>query len=194
MILSPRFGFDLLTKAAVVLLVFQIGVFADVAIKRGLGDVPNAYAMMILVTALFISSAPAVARANHGAAGWLVASRAAVLVIVAIGSLALGFRNYLHPPVPAITVQAIFSIMWAAIALKGAAVGKFKPGGRLGLCVYWTTHSRLAWDRAHRVLGRILFWGGLAGLGASFLIPPLISLLLWILAIGLGVTLALVES
>lgn len=187
-------GFSFLSKAALVLLVVQICVFARVALARGLGDVPNAYATMILVTGLFMGASPAMARINRGAAGWLVASRAAMLAVLAIGSLALAFRDYLQPPLPAITVQAVFSMMWAAISLKGAAVGKFKPGGRLGLCVYWTTHSRLAWDRAHRVLGRILFWGGLIGLVVSFVIPPIASFALWAATIALGVTLALVES
>jgi uncharacterized membrane protein len=187
-------GFSFLSKAALVLLVIQICVFANIALARGVGDVPNAYSTLILVTVLFMGASPAMAKINRGAAGWLVASRAAILAVLAIGSLALAFRDYLQPPMPAITVQAVFAMMWAAISLKGAAVGKFKPGGRLGLCVYWTTHSRLAWDRAHRVLGRMLFWAGLIGLVLSFVIPPLVSFALWATTIALGVKFALVEA
>ncbi|MBI1360525.1 MAG: hypothetical protein GC155_09635 [Alphaproteobacteria bacterium] len=194
MTVSANTGLNFLMKAALVLLVFQIGVFATVALKRGLGDVPTAYSMMILATALFVGSAPAIARVSRGAAGWLFASRTAVLALVAIGSLALAFRDYMRPPLPAITMQAVFSIMWAVIALKGAAVGKFKPGGRIGLCVYWTMHSRLAWERAHRVLGRVLFWGGLAGLGLSFVVSPPVSFALFVATLATGLALALVES
>jgi uncharacterized membrane protein len=62
------------------------------------------------------------------------------------------------------------------------------------LRVYWTTHSRLAWERAHRVLGRVLFWGGLVGLAASFVMPWLASIALFVANIALAVALALVES
>ena len=54
--------------------------------------------------------------------------------------------------------------------------------------------SRLAWDRAHRVLGRVLFWGGLAGLAASFVTPPPASIALFMATVGLAVSLALFES
>ena len=64
----------------------------------------------------------------------------------------------------------------------------------MGLRVRWTLQSRLAWDRAHRALGRVLFWGGLAGLGTCLLIPPLASAALWLGTVGLAVTLALVEG
>jgi uncharacterized membrane protein len=84
--------------------------------------------------------------------------------------------------------------MWAALALKGAAAGRFKPGGYLGLRVYWTTHSRLAWDRAHRVLGRVLFWGGLVGLAAGFVMPWPASFALFFATVVLAVSLALLES
>ena len=68
------------------------------------------------------------------------------------------------------------------------------PGGYLGLRVYWTTHSRLAWDRAHRVLGRVLFWGGLVGLAASFVMPWPASFALFFATVALAVSLALLES
>jgi uncharacterized membrane protein len=64
----------------------------------------------------------------------------------------------------------------------------------LGLRVYWTTHSRLAWERAHRVLGRVLFWGGLAGLAMSFVMPMFASLALLGATLTLAVLLALFES
>jgi uncharacterized membrane protein len=84
--------------------------------------------------------------------------------------------------------------MRSTLALKGAAAGRFKPGGYLGLRVYWTTHSRLAWDRAHRVLGRVLFWGGLVGLATSFVMPWPASIALFFATVTLAVSLALLES
>jgi uncharacterized membrane protein len=84
--------------------------------------------------------------------------------------------------------------MWVIIALKGAGVGRLKPGAAMGLCVSWTIESRLAWDRAHRVLGRVLFWGGLVGLATSLVVPPLTSIAMWGGTVGLAVAAALFES
>jgi uncharacterized membrane protein len=85
-------------------------------------------------------------------------------------------------------------LMWVAIALKGAAVGKLKPGGPIGLCVYWTTSSRLAWDKGHRMLGRILFLGGLVGLATSLVLPPMASMAFLGALIATAVAFALIES
>jgi len=90
--------------------------------------------------------------------------------------------------------QTLFALLWLVIALKGAGIGKLKPGSAMGLRVYWTCRSRLAWDRAHRVLGRILFWGGLVGLATSLVVPPFTSLALWAATVALAVTTALLES
>jgi uncharacterized membrane protein len=62
------------------------------------------------------------------------------------------------------------------------------------LCVSWTKQSRLAWDRAHRALGRILFWGGLIGLATSLVLAPFTSLALWPGTVAVAVTAALIES
>jgi uncharacterized membrane protein len=64
----------------------------------------------------------------------------------------------------------------------------------MGLCVFWTRHSRLAWDRAHRTLGRVLFWGGLLGLAISLIVAPLVSIAMWAGTVVLAVTAALIES
>jgi uncharacterized membrane protein len=117
-----------------------------------------------------------------------------VLGVLVIASLLVVFRGLATPPAREVTITATFAAMWAALALKGAAAGKFKPGGYLGLRVYWTTHSRLAWDRAHRVLGRVLFWGGLVGLAASFVMPWPASIALFFATVALAVSMALLES
>ena len=41
------------------------------------------------------------------------------------------------PPARDVTITALVAAMWAALALKGAAAGRFKPGGYLGLRVTW---------------------------------------------------------
>jgi uncharacterized membrane protein len=149
-----------------------------------------------MLTALFAGTQRRLARTQvaRGAVIWFTASRAAVLAVLVIPSLLVVFRALATPPARDVTVTATFAAMWAALALKGAAAGKFKPGGYLGLRVYWTTHSRLAWDRAHRVLGRVLFWGGLVGLAASFVVPWSASIALFFATVVLAVSLALLES
>jgi uncharacterized membrane protein len=53
---------------------------------------------------------------------------------------------------------------WVVIALAGATLGKTTPNPWIGMRVYWTYKSRLAWEKSNRLLGRIYFFGGLAGL------------------------------
>jgi uncharacterized membrane protein len=189
-------GFELLGKAALVLLTFQAGGLAHMVIVQGLDGPPNGYLFIVMLTALFAGTQRRLARTPvaRGAVAWFTASRAAVLAVLVITSLLVVFRGLATPPARDVSVTATFAAMWAALALKGAAAGRFKPGGYLGLRVYWTTHSRLAWDRAHRVLGRVLFWGGLVGLAASFVMPPLASIALLFATVAFSVSLALYES
>jgi uncharacterized membrane protein len=189
-------GFDFLGKAALVLLTFQAGGLAHMMVVQGLGGPPNGYLYIVMLTALFAGTQRRLARAQvaRGAVTWLAASRAAVLAVLVLTSLLIVFRGLATPPAREVTITAVFAAMWAALALKGAAAGRFKPGGYLGLRVYWTTHSRLAWDRAHRVLGRVLFWGGLVGLAASFVMPWAASIALFFATVALAVSLALLES
>ena len=151
-----------------------------------------------MATALFVGGQRKLAARppNRGAARWLVASRAAALSLLALATLVIGYRRLVPAtaPPPELAVQGLFTLMWAIIALKGAAMGKLKPGSAMGLCVPWTKQSRLAWDRAHRTLGRVLFWGGLIGLSSSLMVHPLMSVAMWTSTVALAVTLALFES
>ena len=189
-------GLEFLGKAALVLLTFQAGGLVHMMAVQGLDGPPKGYLYLVMLAALFAGMARRMARARvvRGTVAWLTASRAAVFVVLAIASALVVFEGMATPPARDVSITAIVAAMWAAIALKGAAAGRFKPGGYLGLRVYWTTHSRLAWDRAHRVLGRVLFWGGLIGLVAGFVLPWPASFALFFGTVGLAVSLALVES
>ena len=189
-------GLDFLGKAALVLLTFQFGGLAHMMVVQDLDGPPTGYLFIVMLTALFAGTQRRLARAQvaRGAVTWFTASRAAVLAVLAIASVLVVFRGLATPPARELTVTAIVTAMWAALALKGAAAGRFKPGGYLGLRVYWTTHSRLAWDRAHRVLGRVLFWGGLVGLATGFVMPWPASIALYSATVALAVSLALLES
>jgi uncharacterized membrane protein len=80
------------------------------------------------------------------------------------------------------------------IVAKGSVIGKLRPGRFLGLRVRWTLTSRLAWDRAHRALGRVELWGGLVGLATAFVVPPRTSVMAWFALVALAVTVALFEA
>jgi len=192
--MNQHAGFDFLAKAACILLTFQLAAFVSVALVQGQAT-PNGYLFIVMCTALFVAAHRKLAATGvNGGESWLLAARATALALLAIASLLIVFRGYLRPPAPQLAVGGVIVAMWAVIALKGAAVGKFKPGGPIGLRVHWTLTSRLAWDKAHRMLGRVLFWGGLFGLAASFFVPPPVSMLQWFAVVALGVTLALFES
>lgn len=112
------------------------------------------------------------------------------------GTLVVGFYRLVPDaaPPPDFVPRALFALLWSIIALKGAGIGKSKPGGPFGLRVSWTLQSRLAWDTAHRMLGRVLFFGGIVGLAASLVAAPLTSAVMWFLTVALAVASALFES
>ncbi len=194
---APR-DFDFLERAGFALLALQLAIFAGLWITNGFDSASNGFPIFVMCTGLFVASQrKLVARPpNRGAARWIFASRAAVLVMFTLGTLAIGFYRLVPEaaPAPAFVPRSLFALMWIIIALKGAGMGKLKPGSAMGLCVSSTRHSRLAWDRAHRALGRVLFWGGLLGLAISLIVPPLISIAMWAATVALAVTAALIES
>lgn len=61
----------------------------------------------------------------------------------------------------------------AIVAFVGALLGKTSPNAMIGVRTPWTFASRLAWEKANRLAGRLFFWGGLAGgLAAPFAPQP----------------------
>ena len=58
------------------------------------------------------------------------------------------------------------------IAALGNVLGKARPNWFVGVRTPWTLSSDLAWDRTHRVAGRLLVLAGLAGLVATLALPP----------------------
>lgn len=195
---TPNRELDYLEKAGLLLLVFQLGVFIKMWSELGLDRATDTYPILVMSTVLIVASQRKLLRAppNRGAAQWIVAARAMALALPALGTLAVAVKR-LAPdlsPAPELIAQTMIVLMWAVVALKGAGIGKLKPGSAMGLCVRWTKQSRLAWDKAHRALGRVLFWGGLVGLFATFVLPLLASALMWFGTVTVAVTLALVES
>ena len=190
--------FELLEKASFVVLALQVAIFGELWRTSGFDRASDGYPIVLMSTALFVAAQRRLAARppNRGAARWLFASRAAVLAMLTLATLAIGFYRLVPEaaPAPALVPRTLFALLWVIIALKGAAMGKLKPGSAMGLRVSWTRQSRLAWDRAHRALGRILFWGGLIGLATSLVVPPVTSMAMWAATVALAVTAALIES
>ena len=82
-------------------------------------------------------------------------------------------------------LRLTFALISAVLAATGAFLGKTTPNPVVGIKVYWTLTSRRAWEKSHRLLGRILFWGGLLALVASPFAPPLLILAI-VLTSGVG--------
>lgn len=190
--------FDVLEKAGVVLLAFQFALFAHLWIDTGFDSASKGFPTFVMATGLFVAAQRKLAAGppNRGAARWLVASRAAVLAMLALGTVTVAYLR-LAPdaaPAPDFIPRGLFALMWVIIALKGAALGKLKPNRFVGLRVSWTRQSRLAWDKGHRALGRILFWGGVIGLATSLVVPPFATVAMWFATVAAAVAVALIES
>jgi len=94
--------------------------------------------------------------------------------------------------------RIIMACAWLILIGTGAVIGKAAPNPFLGVRTYWAFHSRLAWDKANRLLGRIYFLGGLVGLLATPFIEVghglNLSIVLLILVAGGGGGTAIYES
>ncbi|MBP6877017.1 MAG: SdpI family protein [Phenylobacterium sp.] len=68
---------------------------------------------------------------------------------------------------------ALFGHLTISFAMTGigAYLGKVAPNPLLGVRTPWTFASRLAWDKSNRLMGRLFFWGGLAGIVAAPFAP-----------------------
>lgn len=180
-----------LEKAAIVILLFQA-----LLIVTHLRE-PDRFSPEtvgpLAATIVFLAQHRRQAAASRGrrVGGWILAWRLGALALLAAITLVVALDRY--SLVPDVAPHLLSMMLWALIALKGAAVGKLKPGP-LGLRVPWTLKSRLAWDKAHRALGRVLFAGGLLGLAASPFAPFLVSVSVLAGLITTAVAIALYES
>jgi uncharacterized membrane protein len=67
-----------------------------------------------------------------------------------------------------VTLMAGISIVFA---VTGSFLGKIGQNRLVGIRTPWTLSSRLAWDKTHRLAGRLFFWGGLSGVTAALFVP-----------------------
>lgn len=183
-----------LQQATTVILLFQaVFLFAQL-----FNDGPHSNGMVGILAATIVMSAtnrrlfadPQGRHANF----YVTLLRYGVLTVLGALTVLVALRAYAPDAVPNGTPTLMAMLLTTVIALKGAMLGKLKPGGVLGLRLPWTCRSRLAWEKAHRLMGRILFFGGLIALVAS----PFVHYAATFVAIGgiviVGVTAAAIES
>ena len=118
----------------------------------------------------------------------LVLGQAIILTVMAfVGALMISVGAGLIKPGEDMTgfVRLTVALLGAVLAVTGAVLGKTSPNPAVGIRVYWTLTSRAAWEKSNRLLGRILFWGGLLTLVAAPFAPPPASLAL-VIVVGIG--------
>lgn len=182
--------------ALLVLLALQVALIAARVFSNGADALLGAPLGVMAVTLVVAASNRRLAADPHigASTGWLVALRGVVALVLVAATAALIFDRYISATAPDEFARGVCALLWLVLTIKGALVGKLKPNGVIGLRVPWTLESRLAWDKAHRTLGRALFWIGLAGLTSSLSLPPTISMPLIFAAIVSALTLALIEA
>jgi uncharacterized membrane protein len=187
---------SLLHFGLLVLLALQAALIAARVLSNGADAVLGAPVGVMAATLVLAAGNRRLAADPHVGAltGWLVALRGVVALVLVAATGALIFDRYIGATAPDEFARGVCALLWLVLTIKGALVGKLKPNGVIGLRVPWTLQSRLAWEKAHRTLGRALFWIGLAGLASSLSIPPTLSMPLFFAAIVGAVTLALIEA
>jgi hypothetical protein len=191
---SPSGSFDQLQQATMVLLLFQ----AVFLLSRLFDDGPNSAAMTGILAATVAVSAvnrrlSSDSPGRHAAA-YITAWRYGVLALLAVLSVVVAFDTYAPDAMPNGVVTLIAMLLPGVIALKGAVLGKLKPNRVFGLRLPWTTRSHLAWEMAHRLMGRILFFGGLVGLIAAPFVPVIATFVGVACVILIGITAGAIES
>ena len=85
-------------------------------------------------------------------------------------------------------------LAWVGVLVVGALLGKAGPNPWVGLRVYWTRRSRLAWERANRMLGHIYFLGSLTGLALLPIVDEAHGYALLLAVVLGGALVATIES
>lgn len=90
--------------------------------------------------------------------------------------------------------QTVMGLLWLILAMVGAMIGKIAPNAFVGVRTPWTRASRLAWDKANRLAGRLFFWSGVVGAASAPFTPQPLGLRISTTAILLIAALCVFES
>lgn len=120
----------------------------------------------------------------------------ALVVLTACTALVLALGLGLMQPGPgqSAAIMPVLGGLWVIFIILGGVMGKAAPNPWIGVRTRWTRHSRLAWDKANRLMGRILFVGGIAGLLLVPILDRAVSISLFLLVVLGGGLWAVVES
>jgi len=94
------------------------------------------------------------------------------------------------PSMPGWTM-ALLGLIFAA---TGAVLGRVAPNPLVGVRTPWTFKSRLAWDRANRLAGRLFFWLGLLAIAAAPFAPQPTGMIGLVVAVVAASAWAVIES
>ena len=170
---SPSGTFSQLQQATTVVLLFQ-GVFVLAQLfNDGVHSGPMAAILAATVALSALNRRLLTAPQGRHTTFYVVLWRYGVLTLLGALSVLVALRAYAPDAMPNGVLTLIAMLLPAVIALKGAVFGKLRPNGVIGLRLPWTCQSRLAWEQAHRLMGRILFFDGLIGLVAAPFVPVL---------------------
>lgn len=129
-------------------------------------------AMMVLILAV-VSALIAVAHWRATREGQAKAGQAKALFVTQLVLTLIALLNasltwgWFDQPGPRFGMAMVSAI----VGVVGAVLGKTSPNALIGVRTPWTFGSRLAWDKANRLAGRLFFWGGLAGMIAAPFAP-----------------------
>ena len=189
----------LVVKGAVAVCIFRLGPIGPIAVHFDLHGQPNGWgdrntlaigvamaaALTLMVNLMLrlnlFTGLPSDSRTNAVARALIVAGGALATGI--LGSLAFARGSGLGGQ------RLPLTIAWLMFVIIGAFVGKSAPNAFVGVRVYWTLRSRLAWDKANRLLGRIFFFGGLVGLLAMPFVDldhDFVFVMAWLLIVTIG--------
>jgi uncharacterized membrane protein len=164
--------YTLMTRATCVVLAFQAAFLVAQLFNEGDSSTAMLGIMAATIVLLTVNRRIGANPQGQHAKGYIAAWRYGVLILLGVITAVAAWDAYIPVNMPNEGLPELIAMLLAAVvALKGAMLGKLKPGGVLGLRLPWTVESRLAWERAHRLMGRILFFGGLACLAAAPFIP-----------------------
>jgi uncharacterized membrane protein len=168
---TPSASFSLLGQATTVVVLFQMAlilsrIFTDNESSGGMAAILGATLLQFGLTRR-LSAEPQGPHATFYVILW----RYGALILLSAITIVSAIDTY-TPDADMSKIPTLIALLLSAVlALKGAMLGKLKPNGVLGLRLRWTRESRLAWDQAHRLMGRILFFGGLICLVAAPFVP-----------------------
>jgi len=158
-----------------------------------MGVIGSITGLAYLLTAWFVRRKPLTVAARRGL--WftqLILVLTTLLLIALFGAI---IYSRLQPGDDASSISRLVGAFISVILLLvGALLGKTTPNPWVGVRIYWTLTSRLAWDKANRLLGRLWFLIGLVALPANLLAPQPITLTLTIGVLIAAAVVAVFES